>query len=139
MGTRDIKKMAKRFGVADWIERRWYAVPARIIDAWRKGRNICFLFYRVSSKRPCPDSVSMHQFREHDQDGRSIVGISSRIWCGRACDGWRDGRLQLKITPATTLKPSSAWPLQALFCDWPLAHFSNLKIRTISKTQRQSG
>jgi hypothetical protein len=91
--------MGKWFGGLDWVEGQWYAVctnDSGIVE--EVGASVSFFIAsRLETPSPlqrgCTGLGSMTRWAIDS-------GISSRIWCGKDSGGWRDGRLQLKITPA---------------------------------------
>jgi hypothetical protein len=68
--------MEKRFGGTDWIERRWYAVCTNDSCMAEEVEPYVSFFIASPSGSALALTASMHRFREHDQDGRSIVGLA---------------------------------------------------------------
>jgi hypothetical protein len=73
---------------------------ARMTVAWRERWEQVFPFLsRLVSRRRRPCSVDVLVWGSMTRWAIDS-GISSMIGCGKDSGGWRDGRLQLKITPA---------------------------------------
>jgi hypothetical protein len=96
METKDIKQMEKRFGRIDWVERRWHAVWANDSGIVQEV-GACVSFFIASPSRDALALAAwMRRFwgegREHDHDGRSIVGLARGSDVGgTAVDGGMGG------------------------------------------------